>query len=138
MKRPGNQAVAQYLIGRSQLEQKQYDAAIKSLEAALKAAPKWRLAEENLYELASAYKSKGQPDQAKTQLNRLLAEFPNGKLLDKVHYRLGETAYAANDFASAAREYQQVLDKWPDSTLAVNAAYGLGWSQLSRGEHDAA
>lgn len=138
LKGADNLAEAQYLIGRSQLEQKQYDAAIKALEASLKAAPKWRLAEENLYELASAYKSKGQTDQAKTQLNRLLTEHPNGKLLDKVHYRLGETAYAANDYASAAREYQQVLDKWPNSTLAVNAAYGLGWSQLSRGEYDAA
>jgi TolA-binding protein len=138
LKGPDNLAEAQYLIGRSQLEQKQYDGAIKALEASLKAAPKWRMAEENLYELATAYKQKGQPDQAKTQLNRLLAEFPSSKLLDKVHYRIGEAAYAASDFASAAREYQQVLDKWPQSTLAANAAYGLGWSQLSRGEYDAA
>ena len=35
-------------------------------------------------------------------------------------------------------EYQQVLDKWPQSPLAPHALYGLGWVKLSQNDPAAA
>ena len=44
-------------------------------------------------------------------------------------------AYADGDFQAAAAEYQQVVDRWPQSPLAPRALYGLGWAKLSQNDY---
>ncbi len=135
---PSALAEAHYLLGESQLELKQIDAAIKSLESSLAAQPKWRQADETLLLLSRAYSEVKSGQQAKAALGRLIAEFPDSQLLDRVHYRLAELAYAGGDFKTAAAEYQQVGDKWPQSPLAPQALCGLGWAKLSQNDYAAA
>jgi TolA-binding protein len=94
IKSPELQAEAQHLIGTSQLELQQADAAVKSLSAALAAAPKWRQADETLLNLAAAQRQLNQWQPAKESVAKVLAEFPQSKLLDRAHYRLADIAYA--------------------------------------------
>ncbi len=130
LKTPDLIAEADYLVGSSQHELHQYDAAAKSLQAALAAQPKWRQADDTLLALAATERQQNKPVEAIATVRKMLAEFPQSKLLDRAHFRLGEFASASGDSKLAASEYQQVIEKWPASPLAANAWYGLGWAQL--------
>ncbi len=52
-------------------------------------------------------------------LQKLITKFPESKLLDRAHYRWGEYAYAANDYKTAADEYQRVVLKWPEQPVGA-------------------
>ncbi len=128
-------AEANYLLGGSQLELKQPEAAARSLEASLAAQPKWRQADDVLLLLAQAYGELDNGEKARAVLDRLVGEFPESRLLDRAHYRLAENAYAGGDFPAALAEYHRVIDNWPQSPLARQALFGLGWVKL--GQNDA-
>jgi len=131
LRTPDAVAEAQYLLGSSRAELRQFDAAMKPLEASLAAAPKWRQADDVLLVLAHAYHESGKVREATASLRKLIAEFPNSRLSDRAYYRLGEYALAEGDFKTAGAEYQRVADDWPESPLVPHALYGLGWARLS-------
>ena len=135
IKSPEVRAEAYYLIGGSQIELKQFDAAEKSLAESLAAAPKWREADETLLAMANAYSQAGKLDKAKETVGKLIAEFPESKALDRATYRLAEYAFAGGDWKAAAAGYQQVLDKWPQSAPVPYALYGLGWARLNGSDY---
>ena len=62
----------------------------------------------------------------RSSLQILTFRFPQSKLLDRATYRSGEIAYAKNDFDGAITQYQQLLEKFPQSPLVPNALYSLG------------
>jgi TolA-binding protein len=131
-------AEANYLLGGSQVELKQFEAAAKSLEASLAAAPKWRQADQSLLLLAQADGELHRDQQAKMALRRLITDFPESHVLDRAHYRLGELAYAGGDLPAATAEYGQVVDRWPRSPLVPRALYGLGWTKLGQNDYASA
>ncbi len=135
---PGAVAEAQYLIGGSQAELKQYEAAVKSLTASLAADPKWRQADDTLLVLANAYRQLDDLAKAKSQIGKLIAQFPKSRLLDQAHYRLGEYCYAGGDLKKAVAEYRKVVTGWPKSSVLSHALYGLGWAELSLKDYAAA
>jgi TolA-binding protein len=126
-------AEAQFLLGTSYSELKQNDRAAAALEAALKADPKWRQADETLLALANVYRQTNQAPAAKRTLEKLLTDFPQSRFLDRAHFRLGECEYAADDLAYAGTEYLAVIDGFPKSALVPHALYGLAWVQLKQG-----
>ncbi len=138
LKTPAALAEAHYLIGASLAELGQFGPAIESLEAAIKADPKWRQADDTLLVLAHAYNKSGKREQAIATAKKLIAEFPKSRLMDQAHYRLAEYSYAAGDFETAAANYQVVLDSHKSSPLRPHALYGLGWSLLSRNQYETA
>lgn len=127
-----------YRIGRSQAALKQFDAAVQSLEASLKAQSKWKLADDTRLVLAYAYQQTGQLDQAKQNAQKVIADFPDSTLLDMAHYRLGECARLGGDLKTAVAEYQRVLKDWPATLLERQTLYGLGWAQLGQEDYAAA
>ena len=129
---PECKAEAQYLIGSSQLELKQYSAAVASLEASLAAQPKWRQADETLLLLADACRRSGDADRAQAALGRLAREFPESRLLDGGAYRLGELRAAQGDYPAAAAQFREMLNRWPESPLAPHARHELGCVQLNQ------
>jgi len=131
-------AEASYLVGASQNELKQFDAAQKTLAAGLAAEPRGRHTPDTLLALAYAERRLNQSKQAKGHLEQLLSQFADSPLLDRAHFRLAEDAYADGDWATAAAEYKQVIEKFSGSPLAANALYGLAWTQLSQHDYAAA
>jgi TolA-binding protein len=132
--RPEALAEAQYLLGTDLAEQNEFGDAAKALEASLAAQPKGRQADETLLLVAHAYYRLGKPADAKTALQRLIRDFPESKLLDRAHYRLGEYAAAGGDAKAAAAEYRLVAQQWPESPLAPLALYALGWALFDQGD----
>lgn len=130
IKTPNAVAESQFLIGASSFYTDKPDLAIAALSASLAANAKWRQADETLLVLARAHRKQNALDEAIKAAKRLVTEFPESKLLDAGHFRLGEFSYAADDYKSAVAEYDVVLQKWGDSAYAPYAMYGKGWGQL--------
>ncbi|OHB80235.1 MAG: hypothetical protein A2V98_02210 [Planctomycetes bacterium RBG_16_64_12] len=135
IRRPDLVAEARYLIGASQLELQQYEAAVASLEASIAAQPGWRQADETLLALARAYGQLKNLEKAKAAAGKLIAEFPQSKVLDKAHYRLGEYSYLSGDYAAAATAYRKVTESWPQSPLAPYALHELGCAQMDSNDN---
>ena len=135
IKSPEALAEARYLIGGSQIELKQFDAAGKSLSDSLAAAPRWRQADETLLRWPKPTARRTTSTRPRRRVRKLIAEFPQSKVLDRATYRLAEYGFAGGDWKAAAADYQQVLDKWPASALAPYALYGLGWAKLNQNDY---
>jgi TolA-binding protein len=132
---PNLTAEAWYRIGRSQAALKQFDAAVKSLEASLAAEPKWKLADDTHLVLAYAYQQTGDLAKARQHAEQVITEFPNSKLLDMAHYRVAECCRLGDVPKTAMAEYRQIIDTWPQSSLVRHALYGLGWTQLGQNDY---
>ena len=128
-------AEAWYRIGRSEAALKQFDAAVPSLEASLKAQPKWKLSDDVRLVLAYCHQQAGRLDEAAESARTAIKEFPGSKLLDMAHYRLGECARLGGDLKTAVTEYELILANWPDSLLTRQTLYGLAWAQLGGENH---
>ncbi len=132
LRSPERAAEARYLIGSSQLELKQYEAAAKSLSGSLEAQPTWRQADETWLALAEAYRGAGDLGQAKAAAAQAIERFPQSPLLDRAWYRLGTYRTLAGDTGAAAEAYRKVVDQWPKSPFALQALHELGCAQLSQ------
>lgn len=130
LKSPDAIAETQFLIGAAEFYQDKFEPAAKALQASLQANAKWRQADETLLLLSRSQRKLNQAAEAKASVERMLKEFPDSKLLDQAHYRLGEYALASEDYAAAAGHYDTVLAKYADSAFVPYAQYGKGWSLL--------
>lgn len=130
LKAPDAVAEAQFLIGASQFYTDKFAEAESAFKASLAANPKWRQSDEAFLLIARSQVRIGKADAAKTNLARLLTDYPETTLADQVHYRLGEIAYAADDHETAIAEYDTVATKFGESAFAPFALYGKGWAQL--------
>jgi TolA-binding protein len=117
-----------FLVGASQFHENCLAEAKKSLSESLQSSPKWRQADEAMLLLARAEAKAGENKLAINAARRILSEYPTSKLLDEVHYRLGEWNAAAGDLESAIREYDAVAEKFSDSPFAPYALQGKGWA----------
>lgn len=125
-------AEARYLIGRSQLELRQFEAAARSLGAALADDPASSRADDLLFALASAERQIDRGPSAAEHLRQLIERFPRSPLIDRARLSLAEEAYARGAFVDAAREYKQLIESLPASALVPDATVGLAWSQLGQ------
>lgn len=130
LKSADNQAQAQFVLGVSRFYLDQFDGAIQALQAAIKANPKWKQADEALLFLARALRKQDKTPEAISTLSQLIADFPSSRLLDQAHYRYGEFSYAAGDYKTAMAQYDAVVAADAKSPFAPYALYGKGWAQL--------
>jgi tetratricopeptide (TPR) repeat protein len=77
-----------------------------------------------LYQLARAYETTGQPDQALATLDRIVAQYPHTPHLDEVQFRRGELLFSNKRYAEAEKAYAAVIDAaaLPPSTSKVFTA----------------
>jgi TolA-binding protein len=123
-------AEAQFLIGASHFYTDKFAEAESALKASLMANAKWRQSDEAFLLIARSQVKTGKTDAAKTNLGRLLTDYPETSLADQAHYRLGEIAYAADDHKAAIAEHDIVITKFAESPFAPFAMYSKGWSLL--------
>lgn len=130
LKNADNQAQAQFVLGVSRFYLDQFDGAAAALQAALKAGPKWKQADETLLYLARALHKQNKTGEAIKAISQLIADWPKSRLLDQAHYRYGEFAYAAEDYKTAIAQYDAVAEAAAKSPFVPYALYGKGWAQL--------
>jgi TolA-binding protein len=138
LKTPDLAAEAQFLIGSSHNELKEFDRAAPVLEASLKASDTWRKADEATLALAVAYRQTGNTKAAGEQLRRLVGAYAESPLRENAHYLLAEWAYEGRDFQTAKAHYQKVMAGFSGGKLAPHAQLGLAWTHLGLGDAAAA
>jgi tetratricopeptide (TPR) repeat protein len=94
----------------------------------LKAYPDYARNDQVLYQLARAYETTGQPEQALATLDRIVARYPKSPQIDEVQFRRGELLFSAKQYAAAEAAYAQVIKDGPGRPFYEQSLYKHGWS----------
>jgi tetratricopeptide (TPR) repeat protein len=102
--------------------------AIKLYSTLLKAYPNYPRNDQVLYQLARAYETTGQPEQALATLDRVVKQYPQSPQLDEVQFRRGELLFSAKQYAPAQDAYNVVIRRGSSSAFYEQSLYKHGWS----------
>lgn len=102
--------------------------AIKLYSTLLKAYPDYARNDQVLYQLARAYETTGQPDQALATLDRIVQKYPRSPQMDEVQFRRGELLFSAKRYAEAEKAYALVVQQGRSSHFYEQSLYKHGWS----------
>jgi TolA-binding protein len=102
--------------------------AIKLYATLLAIYPNYAHNDEVLYQLARAYDTTGQPDQALHTLDLIVQRYPAARDIDEVQFRRGELLFSARRYPEAERAYAAVIARGATSPFYVQSLYKSGWS----------
>jgi cellulose synthase operon protein C len=102
--------------------------AIRLYTTLLKAYPDYPRNDQVLYQLARAYETTAQPEQALATLDRIVQRYPQSPQLDEVQFRRGELLFSAKRYPDAERAYAAVVARGPGSQFYQQSLYKRGWS----------
>src|SRR6185437_889686 len=102
--------------------------AIKLYATLLKAYPDYARNDQVLYQLARAYETTGQPEQALATLNQIVQKYPNSPQLAEVQFRRGELLFSAKRYPEAEKAYAVVIHVGKSSEYYQQSLYKHGWS----------
>jgi tetratricopeptide (TPR) repeat protein len=102
--------------------------AIKLYTTLLKAYPNYERNDQVLYQLARAYETTGQPEQALATLDRVVRQYPNSPQMDEVQFRRGELLFSAKKYADSEKAYAIVIKQGRSSHFYEQSLYKHGWS----------
>jgi tetratricopeptide (TPR) repeat protein len=108
-------------------------AAIKLYSTLLKAYPDYARNDQVLYQLARAYETTGQPEQALATLDRIIQKYPQSPQLDEVQFRRGELLFSAKKYVDAEKAYAVVVAQGKASHFYEQSLYKHGWSLFKQG-----
>ncbi|MGB6488039.1 MAG: tetratricopeptide repeat protein [Steroidobacteraceae bacterium] len=102
--------------------------AIKLYTTLLAVYPNYTHNDEVLYQLARAYDTTGQPDQALHTLDLIVQRYPDAANLDEVQFRRGELLFSSRRYPEAQQAYAAVIARGASSPYYVQSLYKGGWS----------
>jgi tetratricopeptide (TPR) repeat protein len=102
--------------------------AIKLYSTLLKAYPDYGRNDQVLYQLARAYETTGQPEQALATLDQVVRKYPNSPQMDEVQFRRGELLFSAKRYVDAEKAYAIVIHVGKSSEFYQQSLYKHGWS----------
>jgi tetratricopeptide (TPR) repeat protein len=102
--------------------------AIKLYTLLLKAYPDYPRNDQVLYQLARAYETTGQPEQALATLDQLVSRYPQSPQMDEVQFRRGELLFSAKRYREAEAAYALVIKHGPSAAFYEQSLYKHGWS----------
>jgi TolA-binding protein len=102
----------------------------------LESYPSYKQSDAVLYQLARAYESNGQSEEALSALDRLVARYPSSRLIDEAQFRRGEILFSAKRYQDAERAYADVIRRGTTSTFYEQSLYKDGWALFKLGRND--
>ncbi len=102
--------------------------AIQLYTLLLKAYPDYPRNDQVLYQLARAYETTGQSEQALATLDRIVRDYPQVPQLSEVDFRRGEILFSAKRYAEAQVAYERALRAGEAGPFYEQSLYKLGWS----------
>ena len=102
--------------------------AIKLYATLLKAYPNYPRNDQVLYQLARAYETTGQPEQALSTLDRIVRQYPQTTQMDEVQFRRGELLFSAKRYPESQSAYDVVIKRGASSAFYEQSLYKHGWS----------
>lgn len=110
--------------------------AIKLYSTLLKAYPNYPRNDQVLYQLARAYETTGQPEQALATLDRVVKQYPQSPQLDEIQFRRGEILFSAKQYRPAQDAYNVVITRGTSSAFYEQSLYKHGWSLFKQSLND--
>lgn len=110
--------------------------AIKLYSTLLQAYPDYARNDQVLYQLARAYETTGQPEQALATLDRIVQKYPRSPQMDEVQFRRGELLFSAKRYVDAEKAYSIVVRQGKSSHFYEQSLYKQGWSLFKQGLTD--
>ena len=111
--------------------------AIRLYTSLLKAYPNYPRNDQVLYQLARAYETTGQSDQALATLDGIVARYPQSRDIAEVQFRRGELLFSARRYADAQHAYEAVVAHGQrSSNFYIQSLYKLGWSQFKQAQNE--
>jgi TolA-binding protein len=77
------------------------------------------------YEVADCYFRLNNFDQARIEFDSLQKNYPDSGLIAEVQYRIAMTYALEGKLPEAAGAYRLVVERWPESSYALEASFGL-------------
>jgi tetratricopeptide (TPR) repeat protein len=112
--------------------------AIRLYGTLLKAYPNYPRNDQVLYQLARAYETTGQSDQALATLDSIVARYPQSRDIAEVQFRRGELLFSNRRYADAQHAYEAVLAHGQrSSNFYIQSLYKLGWSLFKQDQNEA-
>jgi cellulose synthase operon protein C len=102
--------------------------AIKLYSTLLKAYPNYPRNDEVLYQLARAYETTGQSEQALATLDRIVKSYPQSREMDEVQFRRGELLFSAKRYPEAQKAYEVPIARGTQSAFYEQSLYKQGWA----------
>ena len=102
--------------------------AIRLYSTLLKAYPNYPRNDEVLYQLARAFETTGQNEQALATLDRIEKSYPQSRQLDEVQFRRGELLFSAKRYPEAQKAYEVPIARGAQSAFYEQSLYKEGWS----------
>ncbi|HUG72074.1 MAG TPA: tetratricopeptide repeat protein [Steroidobacteraceae bacterium] len=88
-----------------------------------------------LYQLARAYETTGQPEQALATLDRYVRDYPASARMAEVQFRRGELLFSARRYGDAERAYAEVTRR-NAGDYYQQSLYKQGWSLFKQNLND--
>jgi tetratricopeptide (TPR) repeat protein len=110
--------------------------AIKLYSTLLKAYPTYARNDQVLYQLARAYETTGQPEQALATLDRVVKSYPQSPQMDEVQFRRGELLFSAKNYPAAQDAYNYVIQRGKSSAFYEQSLYKHGWSLFKQSQNE--
>ncbi|HET6880938.1 MAG TPA: tetratricopeptide repeat protein [Pirellulales bacterium] len=129
---------ARYVLGLCQAGLNQPQEAVKTFRAILADDAKYQGADKVLYELGWTLKSLDDNEQATDSFRRLAKNHPQSPLAADSLYHLAEGEYRAEQYAAAAADYYESMQKAGKTPLGERAAHKLGWAYFRQDLFDKA
>ncbi|MBN1573592.1 MAG: tol-pal system protein YbgF [Deltaproteobacteria bacterium] len=112
----GNEAI--YNSAKEKFQKKDYDGAIESYEAYLKAYPKSPLADNSRFGVGDCYYEKGDYERAILEYSRVIKEYPDGNKVASSLLKIGYAFAAMGDTDNARSALMEVIKKYPGEPQA--------------------
>ncbi len=113
-----------------------YDNAVSLFHQLLEAYPDYRRNDTVLYQLARAYETAGEGEDALRTLDELVGRYPDTVLIDEIEFRRGEMLFLRKNYFDAESAYQSVVNYGDSSRFYEQSLYKLGWSQFKLAMHE--
>jgi tetratricopeptide (TPR) repeat protein len=110
--------------------------AIKLYSTLLQAYPDYARNDQVLYQLARAYETTGQPEQALATLDRIVKQYPRSPQMDEIQFRRGEILFSQKEYRQAQDAYDVVIRHGAASAFYEQSLYKHGWSLFKQSLND--
>ena len=134
LQEPNQKAEANLLAGQGYMMDGKPNEAIASFEAAHDANPKGPRADEARLLQGQASLASGDQDKAKNIWNAIIEQSTGSRMAEQARFKLAELASADGDHDQAITLHQQILASDQDPGLHPYSQYGIGFSQIQKGE----
>lgn len=101
--------------------------AIRLYSLLLQAHPDYPRNDQVMYQLARAYETTGQPEQALATLDEIVRRYPASREMAEVQFRRGELLFSAQRYRDAESAYAEVTRRGPGE-FYQQGLYKQGWS----------